>query len=234
MAPRSVPHDYDAAAKVFYETGRAARVAGEPRDSSASATNPNNPAAWLQSFRSDPALITGDLVRRYGAVEIWWWRGYDDVTHEWPDRGWRYSIDKGYNSAPINFDGTDATRGRLYFLRWVYVFGWKDPSNTSYGRGKLNPVDDALRVLTREEIDWELEQGQADRRNRITPPLEGYRDPASAGIPPKGASPPPVVASNENRYPYRGYNWRAVQDAQRTRGGFPNGGLWNVLPLLYR
>lgn len=232
---RSVPHDYDLAAQAFYAAGRAAFAAGEPRESNTSATNPNNAAAWDQSFRSDVALTGSPLARQYGPVEMHWWAGYDDARSAWFDRGWRYSIAKGYASPPINSDGTMATRGRLYHLRYVYTFIWKDPSNAGWGRGKSNPDPDGLNYLTQDEIDWEIDRARQDRLGGTTQPQEGYVDPSTAGLPQKGAVSVPTTAATPYQYPYAGYNWAAVQQAQRQgRGPYfgSGGGLWNVLPLL--
>lgn len=236
MPPRKVQRDYNFAATDFYLAGRTAQAAGEDRDNNASPSNPNNAAAWEQSYKTDPALTGDPLAAKYGAVDYHYWFGWDDAKAGWPDRTWQASLSRGAYRPPINFDGK--TRTRLWWLYWLYTSSWMGSIGPTYTAGSLLGAEDFLTPL---EIQWEIEQARKDKAAGTTPPLFGYREPGDAGVPAKGAPPVPVTKPPEReRDPdelYPGYDVEAVRRYRRRSVlpfggiGFGRRGLADILPL---
>ncbi len=208
-----VPSDYEAAAALFYSTGRANARSGYPREG---AYDPNDPV-WDQSYKLDAALRSGPLVTEFGPVEFHYWWGHDDQKNQWPDRGWRYSLNTlGRHGA--------SRRSRIENLRWLYTQAWTGRLLPAYKAGDL---PDAEKFLTSREVQWVLEQGASDRKVS-NPAPDGYREPKDAGIP--GIDDKPAAPAEPNPR-YQGFNWRASVNFDRDAGN--GGGFANILPLLF-
>lgn len=241
MPPRKVQRDYNFAATDFYLAGRKAYAAGELRDDPTSGSSPNNPIAWEQSYKTDPALTADPLAAKYGPVEFHYWFGWDDASVNWPDRTWQASISRGAYRPPINFDGS--TRSRLWWLYWLYTSSWKGTVGPTYVPGSISAAETFLTV---EEIQYEIDAARKDRAAGTTPPLYGYREPSEAGIKPKGSPTTTTTtttttgtpAALDPDSPYAGFDIAAVRRYRPARilpfGGMPFGrNLSDVLPIFF-
>jgi hypothetical protein len=244
----TLPHDFAQAAQIFYAAGRQARQKGEPREVNTSPTNPNNAAYWDQSYKTDPALQLSMAPHPYGTPDLFWWIGWDDQDCNWPDRGWQNAMGLCIYNPPINYTGQSSSRNRLYELVNLYRFGWLNYSNPAYGTGPGQTVPtgggEYTQFLTSDEIVFEIQRAQKDRASAITPPLAGYVDPSTAGIPPLGGGSTTNTNTGDTslqtqEYPYNLYNWQAALSYEQQQpsafGGlsFGNGGMSNILPLLF-
>lgn len=233
---RIVSSDYATAAEGFYQAGRLAQAGGEPYDDPKSATNPNNAVAWDQSFKTNASLIGSPYTNSYGAVLYHWYFGWKDMAAGWPNRGWQYSLMRIDRMPPVS--STEGERvTRLQWLCWLYTNAWQGILSSPYPPGDS---PEAEKVLTPAEIDWELTQGSADRKGGHAA-QQGYREPADAGIPGKGAiAPAPAPAADGS--PYAGYDNAAVvrYDARQrqqladwlSQMGLGRGGRGRALPGL--
>lgn len=200
--PRTLT-SYEQAATEFYSQGRMAQRAGEPRENGPS--NPDNPAVWDQSWKNPP-VSNDPLANSYGAVWVHFYFGWDDARANWPDRGWRNSMSRGWVALVPPGAGVGANQASR--LRYLYVLAWsrtREDSTWSPGDGSGYAYPEV--GISPAAASWEMNQAKSDFLSNTPPPAAGYRELPGALQTSPTSTPTPAPPPAQTNPIGQGQNW---------------------------